>query len=96
MLVVLAGECFRRFTQLFLGGQVDPAKLRLVSFVQQPTKHQLPSPPAQIYSNDLTRETEQAAMASLEAAERRRAEWEEKASGMAAKLREREAEVGGV
>jgi len=32
---------------------------------------------------------------SLEAAERRRAEWEEKASAMAARLREQEAEVGG-
>ncbi len=34
-------------------------------------------------------------MKSLEAAERRRADWEKKASAMAARLREQEAEVGG-
>ncbi|CBJ33546.1 expressed unknown protein [Ectocarpus siliculosus] len=38
------------------------------------------------------REVEEAAVKSLEAAERRRAEWENKASAIAARLREREAE----
>lgn len=41
-----------------------------------------------------TREVEEAAVKSLEAAERRRAEWEKKASAIAARLRERESEVG--
>lgn len=40
------------------------------------------------------RELEKAAMQSLEVAEQRRSEWEDKASKAAARLRERDAEVG--
>lgn len=49
-----------------------------------------------LFHRQQIRELEEAAMESLEVAERRRSEWEGKASKLAARLRERDAEVGTV